>query len=243
MANRAQESLHRDIKAVLFSEEQIRERCESLGGAIATDYADKAPLVLVTLAGAYMFAADLLKCVHPVPPGLQVDFIRASSYGAGTESSGSVAVQVCLPPRPLSLCGLSFIWRGATTPSRRHAECAGPATECACAGVSASLCCFFVTVQLPSHCAAVKSLCTCASAPASLRHCAVVHSLCSYCLSEEAPVGRPRKQAQLPRGAAATRLPPASFCTAERSGGRRLITGSASWDQLGAIGTECQPLL
>jgi hypoxanthine phosphoribosyltransferase len=37
--------------------------------------------------------ADLVRAVAPVPQGLQVEFIRASSYGAGTESSGEVSLK------------------------------------------------------------------------------------------------------------------------------------------------------
>lgn len=36
--------------------------------------------------------SDLVRAMHPVPPGLQVDFLRASSYGSGTTSSGKVAL-------------------------------------------------------------------------------------------------------------------------------------------------------
>jgi hypoxanthine phosphoribosyltransferase len=44
--------------------------------------------------GAFMFASDLLKSVQPVPDGLHVDFMRASSYGAGTSSTGTVELGV-----------------------------------------------------------------------------------------------------------------------------------------------------
>ena len=87
-------SLHPDCKAVLFDEARIAKRCAELGAQLATDYADRQPLFLATLSGAFMFASDLLKRVQPAPAGLQVDFIRASSYGAGTSSSGKVDVQV-----------------------------------------------------------------------------------------------------------------------------------------------------
>lgn len=45
-----------------------------------------------TLKGAVIFLADLVRAIHPLPPGLQLEFVRASSYGARTESSGAVAL-------------------------------------------------------------------------------------------------------------------------------------------------------
>jgi hypothetical protein len=45
-----------------------------------------------TLKGAATFACDLLRAVDPVPTGLEVEYVRASSYGGGTASSGSVAL-------------------------------------------------------------------------------------------------------------------------------------------------------
>jgi hypoxanthine phosphoribosyltransferase len=42
------------------------------------------------MCGAFMFAADLCRAMDV--PGLTVDCVRASSYGEGTSSSGSVAL-------------------------------------------------------------------------------------------------------------------------------------------------------
>jgi len=36
--------------------------------------------------------SDLVRSIDPVPLGLELDFIQASSYGGGTSSSGKVAV-------------------------------------------------------------------------------------------------------------------------------------------------------
>jgi hypothetical protein len=87
-------ALHQDISKVLYSEEDLLATCQELGKKIAKDYANKEPLFLVTLSGAYVFAADLLRQVQPTPVGINVDFLRASSYGRGTESSGVVSLQV-----------------------------------------------------------------------------------------------------------------------------------------------------
>ena len=46
-----------------------------------------------------LFAADLVRAIEPCPRGLTIDFIRASSYGSGTESSGEVQLKTDLDPK------------------------------------------------------------------------------------------------------------------------------------------------
>jgi hypoxanthine phosphoribosyltransferase len=87
-------NLHQDIVKVLYSEQDLLKSCQVLGKGIAKDYQDREPLFLITLSGAYVFAADLLRQVQPTPIGTSVDFIRASSYGGGIQSSGVVRLQV-----------------------------------------------------------------------------------------------------------------------------------------------------
>lgn len=49
-------------------------------------------LPLQTLKGATIFMSDLVRAIDPVPEGLELAFVRASSYGAGTKSSGAVTM-------------------------------------------------------------------------------------------------------------------------------------------------------
>lgn len=72
---------------MLVAEEELAARVTELGGAIARDYA-KANLVLVgVLLGAVPFVADLIRSL---PIEITVDFLRASSYGSETRSSGTL---------------------------------------------------------------------------------------------------------------------------------------------------------
>lgn len=48
-----------------------------------------------TLNGAFVFMADLVRAIHPVPDGMQLDFVRASSY-VGASTSGEDAVSMGL---------------------------------------------------------------------------------------------------------------------------------------------------
>lgn len=69
-----------------ISEEQIAGRVAELGTMISNEYADKNPLFIVLLKGAYVFASDLLKhFLHPCT----VSFFRLSSY-KGMSSTGEL---------------------------------------------------------------------------------------------------------------------------------------------------------
>ncbi len=70
----------------IFSAEQIAAAVRRIGKELTSDYAGGQPHLLVVLKGAFVFAADLARCIElPVT----MDFIRISSY-CGTLSSGSV---------------------------------------------------------------------------------------------------------------------------------------------------------
>ena len=79
-----------DVKSVLVSEAEAQEICERLAKEIDEDYKDSENLVLVgILKGSITFMADLMrKITRPA----QVDFMRVSSYGDSTTSSGNVNI-------------------------------------------------------------------------------------------------------------------------------------------------------
>ena len=76
---------------VLFDEETIAKRCEEIAAAIAEAKPHNL-LVVAILKGSFMFAADLIRALHRVGLGPQVEFIHLSSYRAATVSSGQVAI-------------------------------------------------------------------------------------------------------------------------------------------------------
>jgi hypoxanthine phosphoribosyltransferase len=71
--------------ASLFSAEQVAERVRQLAGQINADYAGRHPLLVGVLKGAWLFMADLVRQLT-IP--VCCDFVRVSSYGAGTTTSG-----------------------------------------------------------------------------------------------------------------------------------------------------------
>lgn len=77
----------RGIKDIVFDEETIARRVAELGAEITAAYPDGELLVLGLLKGSFIFLADLARCIERP---IQVDFLVASSYGAGKVSSGNV---------------------------------------------------------------------------------------------------------------------------------------------------------
>jgi len=76
-------------KKLIISREAIAARIKELAAQISRDYADKDPLLVAILKGAFIFLADLTRALDfPV----QVDFVRLRSYGAGTTTSGEVHI-------------------------------------------------------------------------------------------------------------------------------------------------------
>ncbi|MBN8822896.1 MULTISPECIES: hypoxanthine phosphoribosyltransferase [unclassified Spirosoma] len=66
--------------------ESIQSRIQELASQINQDYADKKPLLVVILNGAFLFAADLMKNLT-IP--CEITFLRVSSY-KGTSSTGQL---------------------------------------------------------------------------------------------------------------------------------------------------------
>ncbi len=75
-------ALPMELQETLLTEEKIREKVDELGARISKDYAGSELILISVLRGALVFTADLMRRIDlPVT----VDFVHASSYGAGTE--------------------------------------------------------------------------------------------------------------------------------------------------------------
>ena len=79
-----------NIKEILFTREQIRDKIAEAARSLAEEYKDKDPVIVCTLKGAFIFCADLIREMD-IP--CTVDFISASSYGDDTVSSGNVMIK------------------------------------------------------------------------------------------------------------------------------------------------------
>lgn len=82
-----------DQSKILYTEEQIQERLQELARQIASDYKGKNPILVGILNGSYITMADLTRALYKEGlTDLEVDFLSVSSYGAGTQYSGSSTV-------------------------------------------------------------------------------------------------------------------------------------------------------
>ena len=81
--------MRNDIKEVLFTEQQLKDKARELGARITEDYRDKNPLIVSVLKGSYVLMADLTRQID-VP--CNVDFMVVSSYGKGTKTTGEVQI-------------------------------------------------------------------------------------------------------------------------------------------------------
>jgi hypoxanthine phosphoribosyltransferase len=79
----------RSFKSIVFDEAAIAARVRELGAEITAAYPGGDLLVLGLLKGSFIFLGDL---VRQIERPLQIDFVVASSYGRGTESSGTVSL-------------------------------------------------------------------------------------------------------------------------------------------------------
>jgi hypoxanthine phosphoribosyltransferase len=78
-----------DVGQVVVEADELQERVTQLGKDITSDYADRPPLLVGVLKGAFMFMSDLARAIDlPV----EFDFMAVSSYGSATRTSGVVRI-------------------------------------------------------------------------------------------------------------------------------------------------------
>lgn len=83
------DNMKEDVRRVLLSEDEIREKVRELGGKITADYKNSNLMLVTVLKGAVVFLADLMRQID-VPA--EIDFMVVSSYGSGVKSSGVVKI-------------------------------------------------------------------------------------------------------------------------------------------------------
>lgn len=78
-----------DKISVMYDEETVNKRIQEIGAQISKEYEGKEILLICVLKGATFFACELAKRIT-VP--VQIEFMKCSSYGNETESSGVVKI-------------------------------------------------------------------------------------------------------------------------------------------------------
>ncbi|RQD63104.1 MAG: hypoxanthine phosphoribosyltransferase [Desulfonatronovibrio sp. MSAO_Bac4] len=74
-------------KKEIISGEAIQKRIREMGNEISRDFQGKPLITVCVLKGAFIFYADLIRSLSMDP---EMDFVRMSSYGQQTFSSGKV---------------------------------------------------------------------------------------------------------------------------------------------------------
>ncbi len=100
--------MNKDIAKILVSAEKIDEITTRIAAEIDSDYRDmEGRLVLVcVLKGSIVFMGDLMKKLTlPV----EIDFIKVSSYGSGTTSSGNINVHLDLERADIGECNIIVV--------------------------------------------------------------------------------------------------------------------------------------
>lgn len=88
-----------NIESVLISEYEIEEALARIAAEIDRDYREKNLLLLGILKGSVVFMGGLMK---KIKSPLEIDFMKVSSYGAGTTSSGRINIILDLHRTDLS---------------------------------------------------------------------------------------------------------------------------------------------
>lgn len=81
--------MHRDIKEIIYTPEQIQEKIREIAAQISNDYKDKDLILIGVLKGCIIFMADLSR---EITIQHKIDFIGTSSYGSSKKSSGQIII-------------------------------------------------------------------------------------------------------------------------------------------------------
>ena len=101
-------NLKDDMAEILVSEEEIEALTTRIAKEIDRDYQgeDKKLVLVCILKGSLVFMGDLMKKIT-VP--VEIDCMKVSSYGAGTESQGQIHIALDLIRPDIKECDLLLI--------------------------------------------------------------------------------------------------------------------------------------
>lgn len=100
--------LDNDIEKILISEEEIDRLTTEIAARIDEDYknTDGKLVLLCILKGSVVFMGDLMKKISlPV----EIDFMKVSSYGKDTQSSGRIKIHLDLNRSDISDCHILVV--------------------------------------------------------------------------------------------------------------------------------------
>ena len=97
-----------DIRSILVSEEEVNKLVTRIAGEIDRDYCgeDKKLVLVCILKGSVVFMGELMK--HLTVPA-EIDFMKVSSYGCGTTTSGRVNIVLDFVREDLDTCDVLIV--------------------------------------------------------------------------------------------------------------------------------------
>lgn len=100
--------MHPDIDRILIGEEELDSIITDIAHQIDRDYAgeDKRLLLLCILKGSVVFMGELMKKLT-VP--VEIDFMKVSSYGIQTKSTGNINIILDLFRQDLHTCDILIV--------------------------------------------------------------------------------------------------------------------------------------
>lgn len=100
--------MHKDLQEVLLSEQEVDTIISRIAKDLDRDYAgpDKRLVLVCILKGSVVFMGELMKKIS-IP--VEIDFMRVSSYGAGTETTGSINIILDLLRKDLNQCDIVIV--------------------------------------------------------------------------------------------------------------------------------------
>lgn len=79
---------------ILINEEKLNNRIKEIAQDIENEYKNEEIVLVCILKGAVYFMVDLSKNIKDVP--VIIDFMKVSSYGNGTQTTGNVELKIDL---------------------------------------------------------------------------------------------------------------------------------------------------
>lgn len=100
--------MHPDVERILLTEEDLDTAITRLAQEIDKDYAgpDKRLVLLCILKGSVVVMGELMKKIT-VP--VEIDFMRVSSYGEGTKSTGNINIVLDLQRKDIEQCDILIV--------------------------------------------------------------------------------------------------------------------------------------
>ena len=100
--------MHKDVERILVSEEALDRLTSEIAKKIDEDYSgeNKHLVMVCILKGSLMFMSDLMK---KVKTPVEIDFMKVSSYGSGTKTTGNINIHLDLHRENIDECDIIIV--------------------------------------------------------------------------------------------------------------------------------------